>query len=223
VRRVPLYPRPLQSRHAQATAQLRQQVTKLQTRTAVIDSSFPLATLPAIIDHGYPGSGNPMVYANGATTLTGPYACLGSYTPKAGDNVLLQPVPALATYVVAGNPTVPPVSLAWQQVTLTGGWTGTVQYRWLDLLASSVQLDGQVGLPASGGYNDTQWGAVAGAYSPGAARNWPAIPMSATTYGNASYPGGPHCFAEPGGDLYLWGIPASLNSTNVNVSGIYAI
>jgi hypothetical protein len=220
---VPLYPKPLQSRHAAATASLARQVTKLQTRTSVLDSSFPVATLPAVVDHGYPGSGNPMVYANGAATLTGPYACLGSYQPNAGDSVLLQPVPALQTYVITGSPAVAAARTAWHTVTLTSGWSGTVTYRFLDYLGINVQLDGQVGLPAAGGYNDVEWGTVIAGYSPGAARNWPATPMSATTYGNASYPGGPHAFALPGGALYLWGIPGSLNSTNVDVSGIYAI
>ena len=223
---VPLYPRPLQSRHAQATVQLQQAVSKLQTRTSMVDSGFPVAPLPAVIDHNFSGSGNPQVYANGATALTGPYGCLASYTPRASDSVILVPVPAMNTYIVAGTTTagqaVAAPSTAWQTVALTSGWSGTVQYRFPDPLALNVQVTGQVTLP-SGTYNDVEFGAVTGAYSPTAARNWPVTPLAGITYGNATYPGAPHAFAQPGGALYLYGIPGSLNGDAVDVSGIYAI
>lgn len=221
---MPLYPRPLQSRHAQATVQLQQAVTKLQTRTAVVDSGFPVAALPAVIDHNY-ASGNPMVYVNGAAVLTGPYQSLGSYTPRASDSVLLVPVPALNTYVIAGSTgaAVAAPATAWQTLTLASGWSGTVQYRFLDGLALNVQITGAVTTPASGEYNSIVFGTVTGAYSPSADRNWPVAPLAGSTYGNATYPGAPHALVEPGGALYLWGIPESLNSDGVDVSGIYPI
>jgi hypothetical protein len=58
--------------------------------------------LPGVIDSGYT-TGDPLVLVNGAATLTGPYQHLASYTPAAGDSVILLPVPALKTYIVAGK------------------------------------------------------------------------------------------------------------------------
>ncbi|MCX4750891.1 hypothetical protein OG455_41155 [Kitasatospora sp. NBC_01287] len=74
----------------------------METRTASIDSGWPLAALPATIDPGY-SSGDPKAYLNGATTLTGPYQRLAPYTPAAGDSVLVVPVGASRTYVVLGK------------------------------------------------------------------------------------------------------------------------
>lgn len=99
---MPLYPRPLEQRHAQAMTSMQQRITKLESRTAAIDSGFPLAALPAVIDSGY-SSGDPMAYINGAATLTGPYQRLASYTPAAGDSVLVIPVGVLQTYVILGR------------------------------------------------------------------------------------------------------------------------
>jgi hypothetical protein len=218
---VPLYPKPLQQRHAAATARLQQQVTKLQTRTAAIDSGFPVAVLPAVVDHGYAG-GNPQVYVNGSSTLTGPYECLSSYFPRPGDAVLLVPVPALQTYVIAGTTTAT-ASTAWQTMTLTSGWSGTIQYRFLDSAGLSVQVAGILTLPASGGYNDIQFGTVGGSYFPTADRNWPVVPLAGTAYSNTGFPGAPHAFVVPSLGLYLWGIPSSLNGDTVAIDGIYAI
>jgi hypothetical protein len=81
---------------------LRTDVDRLKTRTAGIDSGFPLMALPGVIDPGYT-SGDPMAYVNGAAALTGPYQHLASYTPAASDPVLLIPVPALQSYVIAGK------------------------------------------------------------------------------------------------------------------------
>jgi hypothetical protein len=222
---VPLYPKPLQQRHPQATVALQQAVKTLQTRTSVIDSGFPVAVLPAVISPSYSGTGNPQVYANGATTLTGPYACLSSYAPKPGDSVLLVPVPALQTYVIAGNTTEAPASTVWQTVTLQSGWSGgTIQYRFLDAAGLNVQITGVLTLPSgTAGYNSVLWGTVAAAYQPAADRNWPAVPLSGTTYSNATYTGAPHCFIVPTLGLYLWGIPAGLNGEQVDVSGIYPL
>lgn len=81
---------------------LQRRVTKLETRTAGIDSGFPLMLSTGVIDPGYT-SGDPNVYFNGASSLTGPYQHLASYTPTAGDTVVLAPVGALQSYVVLGK------------------------------------------------------------------------------------------------------------------------
>lgn len=81
---------------------LQADVTKLKTRTSSIDSGFPLAMLPGVVSASY-ASGNPQVYVNGAATLSGPYRYLASYTPAAGDSVLLAPVGVNRAYVVLGR------------------------------------------------------------------------------------------------------------------------
>jgi len=102
---VPMYPRPLETRFAAQLHSMRQRLTKVETRTAAIDSGFPLAALPAVIDSAYGGSGDPMAYINGAAALTGPYQHLAAYTPVAGDSVLALPVGALQTYIILGKVT----------------------------------------------------------------------------------------------------------------------
>lgn len=97
-----LYPPALEQRFSAAMADLQRRLTKLESRTAGIDSGFPLAVLPAVIDSGYT-SGDPKAYINGATTLTGPYQHLASYTPAAKDQVLAIPVGQLGTYVILGR------------------------------------------------------------------------------------------------------------------------
>lgn len=99
---MPMYPKPLEQRHAAAMADVRQRITKLESRTAAIDSGYPLAALPAVIDSGYT-TGDPKVYINGSSTLTGPYQHLASYTPAANDSVLVLPVGATQTYVILGK------------------------------------------------------------------------------------------------------------------------
>lgn len=97
------YPSSLTQRFGDVMKALQRRVTKLETRTAGIDSGFPLAALPARVDPSY-ASGDPMAFINGSTTLTGPYQCLASYTPAAGDSVIVLPVGALTTYVILGKP-----------------------------------------------------------------------------------------------------------------------
>lgn len=97
-----LYPPDLQRRFAEAFKGLQQRVAKLESRTAAIDSGWPLAALPAQIDPAYT-SGDPNAYINGSSALTGPYQCLTPYTPTAGDSVLVLPVGASRTYVVLGK------------------------------------------------------------------------------------------------------------------------
>lgn len=97
-----LYPPDIEKRHAATMVAIQRRITKLETRTSGIDSGFPLMALPAVIDSGYT-SGDPMAYINGATTLTGPYQHLASYTPAAGASVIALPVPALQTYIILGS------------------------------------------------------------------------------------------------------------------------
>lgn len=100
------YPAEMTRRFAQQLRQMQAAITKLQSRTAAIDSGAPLAALPAQIDPGYT-SGDPMALINGSATLTGPYQCLASYTPAAGDTVLVLPTPitaaSVSSYVVLGK------------------------------------------------------------------------------------------------------------------------
>jgi hypothetical protein len=97
-----MYPAALERRFATQLAAMQRAITRLQSRTAGIDSGFPLAALPAVIDPGY-ASGDPHAYLNGSTTLTGPYQHLASYTPTASDSVLAIPVGVQQTYVILGR------------------------------------------------------------------------------------------------------------------------
>jgi hypothetical protein len=97
------YPRPITQRLQAVLPAILTRLTKLESRTAMLDSTFPLAVLPGVIDAAYTGTGDPMVTVNGAATLSGPYQYVTSYTPAAGDSVLLVPVPALAAYVIIGK------------------------------------------------------------------------------------------------------------------------
>jgi hypothetical protein len=93
----------LQQRFAASMASLQRDVRKLQTRTAGIDSGFPLAALPAQVDPAYTGTGDPNVLINGSAALSGPCQHLASYTPAAGDQVLVIPVGVSKTYVILGK------------------------------------------------------------------------------------------------------------------------
>jgi hypothetical protein len=99
---VTTYPRPLLQRFQATLQKLQQDVAKLKTRTAGIDSGFPLMVLPGVISGSYT-SGNPQVYINGSPTLSGPFPYLASYTPAANDTVILAPVGALQSYIVIGK------------------------------------------------------------------------------------------------------------------------
>jgi hypothetical protein len=224
---VPLYPTNIQGRHAATISQLLKRVTKLESRTGAIDSGFPLATLPAKIDPAYTGSGNPKAYINGSSTLTGPYAYLGSYKPAANDTVLVQPVGAQQAYVITGTTTPPAssgASTAWQTVSMQDGFSGDIQYRFLDSAGISVQVTGAVTLPGgSSVYNDVVWGSVGAGYVPVTTRNWPCVPLSGNVTTNPTYTGYPHAYCDDGGGLWLWGIPGTENGQSVDVSGIYAL
>ena len=134
------YPKTLQDRFANQLSQLFGRVQKLESRTASIDSGMPLAALPAVIDSGYT-SGNPKAYINGSATLTGPYQYLASYTPLAGDPVLVLPLPTTAglgtgQYVVLGRTQVG----GWQSLgSPISGWSVGNRARY-KMLASGLVL-----------------------------------------------------------------------------------
>jgi hypothetical protein len=96
------YPAPFLARFSAKLSLLQRDVAKLKTRTAGIDSGFPLMMLPGVIDPSFT-TGSPMVFVNGSTTLSGPFQNLASYTPVAGDAVLLAPVGAMQAYVILGK------------------------------------------------------------------------------------------------------------------------
>lgn len=98
-----LYPASLDGRFAATLKALQQRVTKLESRTAAIDSGYPLAVLPGTIDPSYSGSGEPGVYINGSTTLTTTIWHLSSYTPVASDLVAVVPIGAMQAYLVLGK------------------------------------------------------------------------------------------------------------------------
>jgi len=128
-------------RFAATMTGLQKRVAKLETRTAGIDSGFPLMLLPAVIDSGYAGTGNPMAYVNGAADLSGPYACLASCSPAAGDAVILAPVGAMQSYVVIGSTPADP----WHAIELDAGWspvTPTYAVPSYRLLNGCLQLTG---------------------------------------------------------------------------------
>ena len=98
---MPQYPRQITQRFPQAQADHAARLRKLESRTAAIDSGWPLAALPAVIDPSYT-TGDPHCFINGSATLTGPYQHLASYTPVASQAVLVIPVGVTQTYVVLG-------------------------------------------------------------------------------------------------------------------------
>lgn len=102
------YPDPLDARFGRKVQRMDRSIRRLQSRTAGIDSGAPLAVLPGQVNPSYSGTGNPRVLINGATTLTGPYQHLASYSPAPGDSVLVVPVPATqdgsaTSYIVLGS------------------------------------------------------------------------------------------------------------------------
>lgn len=96
------YPRPLLQRFQATLTAIQADVRKLKTRTAGIDSGMPLMMLPGVVSGTYT-SGNPQVYVNGSSALSGPFQYLASYTPAANDAVILAPVGALQSYVIMGK------------------------------------------------------------------------------------------------------------------------
>ena len=100
--------------------------------------------------------------------------------------------------------------------------SGTLEYR--SMPGGFVYVSGSVTLPGgSSVYNDVVFFTMGSGYIPAAQRNWPCVPNSGTSYGNATYQGAPTCFIEDDGTMRLWGVPGSLNGDSVNISGVYSL
>lgn len=98
-----LYPAKLGAARNSAWFQgIERRVKHLETRTGSIDSGWPLAMLPGVISGTYT-TGDPEVYVNGSSALSGPFKYLTSYTPAANDPVILAPVGVSRTYIVIGK------------------------------------------------------------------------------------------------------------------------
>jgi Glycine-rich domain len=72
---------------------------RLQVAEHRLDSHPPAAT--GVISPSYSGTGNPQVTITGQTSLSGPFQFVTSYTPAAGDTVLLMPLNG--TLIITGK------------------------------------------------------------------------------------------------------------------------
>lgn len=207
------YPQKLGIERFQATMNgLLKRVAKLETRTAGIDSGFPLMVLPGKVDAAYGGSGNPSVYVNGAAALSGPYAYAASYFPVAGDTVLLAPVGAQKTYVIICSTVAP----AWQNMSLLNGWTvqSGAYARYMSLQDGSVWV--QARLAAGTLTNGTAiWGAPAG-YIPSNAHAQTAPVVCEGGSGTATAVPTPYVGINSSGNLVVEGLPSGLANCSVN-------
>jgi hypothetical protein len=93
------FPTPPEARFASTVKGLLTRTSLLEQRTQQFDSGTLLQTVTGVVDPAYT-AGNPMVTVTGSAALTGPYQCVSSYVPVAGDTVLL--LPSGATYIVIG-------------------------------------------------------------------------------------------------------------------------
>jgi hypothetical protein len=93
------FPTPPEARFASTVKGLLTRVGLLEQRTQQFDSGTLLQTVTGVVDPAYT-AGQPMVTVTGSAALTGPYQCVSSYVPVAGDSVLL--LPSGATYIVIG-------------------------------------------------------------------------------------------------------------------------
>lgn len=94
------FPLPLEARFTEALRKIVARIGRLEQRTLVLDPGCFVVCYTGQIPGSYV-SGDPTVVITGQTTATGPYKYLTSYTPHAGDTVLL--IPAGQTYIVAGT------------------------------------------------------------------------------------------------------------------------
>lgn len=94
------FPLPLEERFTRAIKSLLTRVTRLEQRTLVLDPGCFVVPYTGQIPATYV-SGDPTVVITGQAAASGPYKCLTSYTPHAGDTVLL--VPVGQTYIIAGT------------------------------------------------------------------------------------------------------------------------
>ena len=93
------YPAPLADRFAATIRDLASRLRAVEAR-AVQLTADPVYARFGTVDAAYT-TGDPQITVDGDAGLTGPYRHLGSYTPAAGDRVVL--VPVGAGYVVAGK------------------------------------------------------------------------------------------------------------------------
>lgn len=93
------YPVGLEDRFEQAMKQLAIDIPALKQLTTVLEFGCLVTSYLGTIDAGY-GSGRPMVDLPGGAVI-GPCPYVASYTPHAGDSVLL--VPVGQQYIVVGK------------------------------------------------------------------------------------------------------------------------
>jgi hypothetical protein len=204
-------------RAAQTFGAMHSRLRKLEARTAGIDSGFPLMMLPAVIDSGYSGSGDPMAYVNGAASLSGPFACLSSYAPLAGDAVLMMPLPAARTYVILGLSGPRP----FQQVSsLANSWGfhsgGFLKYRLTG--DNSLQLVGCNLNPgtATDGTAIIASGGLPAAYRPAGTRYVPAWCDRLAAYSGISEAAGLAVLST--GEIDCYGVSASASRLDFSVT-----
>lgn len=212
-----LYPKKLDDRFSAAMKQLQSDMRKLQTRTAAIDSGFPLAVLPGVIDSGYiPGSGSANAYINGSATLTGPYACAAGYAPVAGDSVLLAPVGANQTYVILGSTTAPAcVGLAAEN-SFTINPTGFPGGQYLMRQDGWVEILGCISLPGS--YGGVTFATLPAACQPKSFRQWPIVFQTGLSL-TVDLVTPPACGVDTSGNLALHNMPTGMGGNVVYISG----
>lgn len=93
------FPRPLAQRFPANLADVAERVAALLQRTLVLEDGCNVVNYPAVISPGYTAGQPTVTMPDGSTA--GPFPCLSSYTPLAGDEVLLLPLGQ--SYVVAGT------------------------------------------------------------------------------------------------------------------------
>jgi hypothetical protein len=116
------FPTPPEARFASTVKGLLTRVNLLEQRTQQFDSGTLLQTVTGVVDPAYT-VGQPMVTITGSAVLTGPYQCVSSYVPVAGDSVLL--LPSGATYIVIGltPPIWPAPAQTFEGTTITSAVT----------------------------------------------------------------------------------------------------
>lgn len=214
------YPQKLGIERFQATMNgLLKRVAKLETRTAGIDSGYPLAVLPGVLDSGYtPGSGSPQAYVNGAASLSGPYPCLGSYAPVAGDSVLLAPVGAHRSYYILGSVTTPTAAALTSENSFTinpGGFPGAQALMGQD---GWVRVLGCISLPGS--YAGVTFATLPSKYWPASAQQWPITFQTGLSL-TADLLTPPACGVDTSGNLALHNMPTGMSGNVVYIGGAY--
>ena len=120
------------------------------------------------------------------------------------------------------SPTNPAVAEGPHSLSVTSGW-GTSSLTYELLGQNMVCIEGGVVTPSSGAYNDVVFATLPTGYQPGTTRNYPCVPLAGTAYGNATFPGAPRVIVETNGNMLLWGIPGTLNSQTIDISGVFSL